>query len=247
MKTTAVKVCARPSGLWLGVALGLAGGLALGRRLAGPPRATRLDLWQRLLARRRGAVEAALVAAQVQARFEELYRVRPRFAHPALRNHLDHNILPGLALYQVLRQRHGEAPAALAEWDEVVGAREGSPSQRSVRLLDRLPGSFTLFRTATRGMMRLAFPPEGWTITWVEDSDRRIAFNIEHCFYLTVLSFYGAPELTEHFCRLDDLMAEALPPSIQWARSMTLGRGGPRCDFCWSQVSSKDEPVYEMT
>jgi hypothetical protein len=193
---------------------------------------------------RRGRAEAALLAARVQARFMVLYQQRPRFAHRALRLHLEHNLLPGLALYQVLREAHGGSDSALAEWDELAGAAGSSPAQRSVRLLNYLPSSFALFRAVTRALMKAAFPADGWTYTWVEDSDRRIAFNIERCFYLTVLTYYGAPELTAHFCGLDDRVAEALPPWIEWARTTTLARGGAACDFCWQQVSLRR---YEAT
>jgi hypothetical protein len=230
----------RPA-LLVGLGLGTLAGLALGRQMAGPRRATRLDLWQRLLARRLGAVDAALLAARVQARYDDLYARRPRFQRLALRLHLAHNILPGLALYQVLCEALEDRQAALARWDELVGAAEGSPAQAAARLLDRVPGSFVLFRAATRALMQAGFPADGWSYQWVEDSDRRIALNIERCFYLRVLTFYGAPELTEHFCRLDDVVAEKLPPSIRWTRTTTLGRGGAACDFCWTHVAPAQE------
>lgn len=31
----------------------------------------------------------------------------------------------------------------------------------------------------------------------------------------------------------------ALPPSIAWERTTTLGRGGDRCDFCWRRVAGE--------
>ncbi len=223
--------------LLAGAALGLLGGLALGRRRAAPPRATRVDLWQRLLARRLGTVEAALLAARVQTRYETLHAQRPRFGNLALRLHLDHNLLPGLALYQVLRETQPDAQSALGIWDELVGAREGSPARWGLRLIEHWPGAFRVFRLVARNLMIYGFPRDGWSYKWVEDSDRRLAFDIDRCFYLTVLTDYGAPELTEHFCRLDDLAAEALPPSIRWDRTTSLGRGGARCDFCWTHVT----------
>jgi hypothetical protein len=218
----------------LGASLGLLMATVAGSRPAALGRATRLDLWQKLLARRFGAVEAALLAARVQTRFEALHAQRPSFARRALRLHLDHNLLPGLALYQVLRETSGGSEAALAQWDELVGAAEGSPAQKTFPLLGRVPGGFALLRVFTRALMKHGFPEDGWTFHWVEDNPQRIAFNIERCFYLTVLAYYGAPELTEHFCRLDDLAAEKLPPSIRWERTTTLGRGGSVCDFCWT-------------
>lgn len=223
--------------LLLGVTLGTLGSLALRRRPAVPGRAHRLDLWQRLLAKRLGEVDAALLAARVQARYEELYAHRPRFTHRALRMHLERYILPALALYQILRETHGDLQAALAEWDDLLGAPEGSEMRKALALLGHLPWKFAIFRAAVRQRMKRDFPPEGWAYEWVEDSDRRVAFNIRSCLYLKVLTAYGVPELTEHFCRLDDLAAEALPLSIAWARTTTLGRGGPVCDFCWTHTA----------
>jgi hypothetical protein len=227
--------------LLLGVTLGALGTLAFRRRRAALRRAHRLNLWQRLLAERIGEVDAALCAARVQARYEELYVRRPRFAQPALRMHLKRYILPALALYQILRETHSDQHAALAEWDRLLGAPEGSPTRKALKLLGRLPWMFPIFRAAVRWRMRREFPPEGWQIEWVEDSRRRVAFNIRSCFYMKLLDAYGAPELTEHFCRLDDRAAEALPPAIVWTRSATLGRGGEVCDFCWTHLLISDD------
>jgi len=218
------------------------GGLALGRRLAAPQRAHRLALWQRLLTRRMGEVDAALLVAQVQARYEELYARRPRFAQRALRMHLERYILPGLALYQVLREAHDDPHVALAEWDALLGAPENSEMRQALKLLSHLPWTFTLFRMAVRWRMGRDFPPEGWTLEWVEDSDRRVAFNICSCFFQKVLTAYGAPELTEHFCRLDDLAAEVLPPSILFSRQFDAWHSGLQNDVCavisdgWSDI-----------
>jgi hypothetical protein len=234
----------------VGAGVGIVAGIAVSLRRAAPGRATRLNQWQRLLARRLGPVDATLLAARVQARYEALYAQRPRFGRLALRLHLEHNLLPGLALYQVLRETLGDSQVALAEWDQLVGAAEGSPAQQSIRLLEHMPGSFTLFRAVTRGLMRHGLPADGWTYHWVEDSPERIAFNIERCFYQAVLAHYGTPELTAHFCRLDDVAAEKLPPTIRWERTTTLGGGGAVCDFCWMHVRPvqprrKQQPRHE--
>lgn len=49
-----------------------------------------------------------------------------------------------------------------------------------------------------------------WTIEWVEDNNRRIAYNIHDCFYRHVLTDYGVPDLTSHFCQLDDVLSAGL-------------------------------------
>ena len=67
----------------------------------------------------------------------------------------------------------------------------------------------------------------------VADDNHCFAFNVFRCFYLDVLTAYGAPELTPLYCKLDDLTYEMLPPSITWERTGALGRGDDCCDFRW--------------
>jgi hypothetical protein len=220
----------------LGVGIGVVVGIALARRLAGPRRMPFLAPMQRALAEKRGAVEAATLAQRLQARFDELYAGRPRLAHPVLRAHLEQVVLPGLALYQTLRAEGLSQEDALTEVErafEVVFGR----FIRKVGLMKDLPGSFTVFRLLTRWVNRLGFPSPGWDRDTVEDSERAIAFDYHRCFYLDVLTAYGAPELTPAFCKTDDWLAEALPPAIRWERTKTLGRGDDVCDFRWSLVA----------
>ena len=40
------------------------------------------------------------------------------------------------------------------------------------------------------------------------------------------------PELCRCFCDSDDISYTGLHPKLIWERSMTLGRGNDRCDFC---------------
>ena len=81
--------------------------------------------------------------------------------------------------------------------------------------------------------MRRAFPRQGWDAEIIEDSEQSFAINMRSCFYLDVLTAYGAPELTPVFCRMDGLLYEGLPEAIAWERTQTLGEGGDCCDFRW--------------
>ncbi len=221
-----------------GLGAGAIGGLAAARLLARPRRMPRFTITQRALAETRGAIPAALLAARIQARYEELYTHRPRFSQPALRQHLESSILPGLAVYQTLREETDNQAAVMAEIDRVLSAwieRSGQPEQ--MRLLGRLPDPFAFLRFANRLVLKTNYPPEGWNIEWVEDSDRCVAFDIHECFYLKVLTGYGAPELTAHFCRGDDLLYGNLP-GIAWGRTRTLGRGDDRCNFRFSRANA---------
>lgn len=235
---------ARKSARGRGVCLaaGLTAGVLLGRIIFRPSRRVmpHLRTFQRGLAASHGEVAAATLAARIQTCYDQYYAARPRFAHPALRWHLNYQILPGLALYNILRDNEKKrqlAPGtALKETGTLIERMD--ILARWLPLLRYVPFAFPLFRRIGRLMMML-YPEQGWDIQMVEQSPNRVAFNISRCFYVDVLTAYGAPELTAHFCHLDDVAYAALPPSIKWERTTTLARGGPYCDFCWRTDSTK--------
>jgi hypothetical protein len=87
-------------------------------------RMPRLDAWQRALAEQWGEAGAAMLASRVLAKHQALYARRPRFARRALQSRLERDILPGLALYQVMLEETGAQEDALAE---VEGLLEAAP------------------------------------------------------------------------------------------------------------------------
>ena len=224
-----------------GLTAGAIGGLLVGRQQATRPRRMpHLDISQRMLAETRNVVQAALLAARVQTRYDELYARRPRFHLPALRQHLETSILPGLALYQVLQEENDDREAVLAETDRIFTAWvEHSDKRKPIQILGYLPDPLAILRIANRLVLKTSFPPEGWRIEWVEDSDRCIAYDISECFYLNVLTAYGAPELTAHYCKGDDLLYGNIP-GISWGRTKTLGRGDDRCNFRFCRTNASE-------
>ena len=56
------------------------------------------------------------------------------------------------------------------------------------------------------------------------------------CPYHDTCTEYGCPELCRCFCDSDDISYTGLHPKLIWERSMTLGRGNDRCDFCMKIV-----------
>ncbi len=186
--------------------------------------------WQQGLAKGHGSKKAQALGDAAWRRYTSLLALRPLPANPALRRHVRDRILPGLALYQALQEEHdGDQQAALAELDLLF--RDWALREyRWMKLLKVLPLPFGLFRIAANQRMK-EFPAEGWDMEYVEKSWERFAFNATRCFYLNTLTAYGAPELTPHFCTIDDIMAEMLPPSVRFVRTKTLGRGDELCDF----------------
>ncbi len=192
------------------------------------------DVWQHTLARQVGDVPAAFTLGKVQARYHALLRDRPHFAHPALNRHLEGSILPGLALYLALREETGDEALAKARTGLLLDEK-ARLKYAAIRPLLNQPFFFPTFRLATRLMMAFEFPSAGWETEWVRDDEEVIAFNMKSCFYLKVLSAYGAPELTPIFCHTDEAGMEGIT-SMVFERSTTLGLGGAACDFCYRRV-----------
>jgi len=218
----------------LGLVAGALGGFVIGQRLAVPRRMPNLIAWQRVMAEKRGEVEAAMLAARAQTCYDEFYAHRPRFANLALRTHLESRILPGLALYQTLCEENDDQDAALAEMEALFKATFGRPP-KLMSLLGFLPNPLAFFRRMMPWNLRFAFPSQGWKMEVAENSDRCFGFNVHRCFYLDMLTTYGVPELTALYCKTDDWLFEGLPLAMTWERTRTLGRGDDVCDFRWCQ------------
>jgi hypothetical protein len=148
--------------------------------------------------------------------------------------HLREYILPGLAVYQVLRAEGQSQEAALAKVDELI-ALVVVPQYHQMTWLGRFPWIYPLLRLVIRPAMR-QYPAGGWQIDWLENSRDAIRFNMRSCFYFDTLSRYGAPELTASFCRGDDLVYSQISPYLEWNRTQTIGRGAEYCDFCFARA-----------
>lgn len=156
-----------------------------------------------------------------------------------LRRHLEMNIIPGLALYQVLVEHHqDDRVAALAAITPIFRAWTVQMYRLQMRVLGFFLRPFPVFRFIARQRMK-EFPNEGWDFEQVENSARLVAFNCHSCFYLRMLSAYDTPELTASFCQIDDWMGEMLPPTIEFHRKYTLARGGAYCDFRYANTEKR--------
>lgn len=167
-----------------------------------------------------------------------MYRDRPRLRDRVLRYHLEHVVLPAVALYQTLLADGMSRDDAL----EQVGALVRSyvePLRRFVPALRLAREPLGVLRAATVLVNRLVFPPQGWQMEVVEDSEDGFGFDMRGCFYLDQFAAYGVPELTSCFCQADDILFAALPPGLAWERTGTMGRGSEKCDFRWRRVPER--------
>ena len=194
--------------------------------------------WRKVLIERHGAEKGQQLADAVIQQRDALLAETPMPEDQALRWHLKENILPGLALYRALLQEHtGNQQAALAEVDAAFRAKSMARSRALLAPLKLLHDPFRLFKVILPQIMT-QFPAEGWDITYVENNDEKVAFNITRCYYLNTLTALGAPELTASFCKGDDTMAEFFPPAIRFVRLHTIGRGDTQCDFQYCRVEN---------
>ncbi len=225
--------------LALGLLGGVLGGIALSHRLSAPQELAAFKIWRREMAKTHGAVKAGFLSARISQVYDALYADRPRFDRAALRSHTEDHILPGLALYQVLREEYPDRDSALSELDRLLEAQMNASMLRmQARLLSLLPDPFAFFRFYITQMLTRQYPQSEWAFRWVENSPDVVAFDATDCFYLRVLTAYGAPELTAHFCRLDDVMMTYFP-LFAWKRTGTIGRGDPVCDFRYERKKDK--------
>jgi hypothetical protein len=179
-----------------------------------------------------GEARAREIIQQAGIGYGKLMAEREQVAHRALRQHLEENILPGVALYRTLLA--GEDTRDRAE--QLVEGAFRAWAESGRRSMARLPFFYGLLRVLIRPVMRLNFPAPGWETEWLEASRQALAFNMRSCFYLDVLEGYGVPELTKYYCAMDDLTYEGISPHVSWARTKTLGRGDDCCDFRFERV-----------
>lgn len=177
-----------------------------------------------------GRQETRDLVAATEASYVELCRTVAWPRHPVLRAHLAVSLLPGLALYRSLQAAGWSRSEAT---DAVATALEQAmlPRRRRLERLAAHRGFFPLLALMIRVGSPVLYPAAGWGIQWLEVSRRRVAFDIDRCYYVATLADLGAPELTPLYCRGDDLLYANLSPELEWRRTSTIGMGCEVCDF----------------
>ncbi len=174
---------------------------------------------------------------QVLSRYYNLFENHPQPENPILAGHLFQSILPGLATYQILRESGLPQESALQKMDQIFSVLYDEP-RKQIQVPGQNPQFFTMFQPYIRKAM-LGYPEEGWQIEWLQEDQNAIRFSMSSCFILKTLTDYGAKELTDCFCRVDDLIYSEMSPFIEWKRTQTLAKGSSSCDFCFYAVNQK--------
>ena len=152
-------------------------------------------------------------------------------ATPEEKFHLESQILPGIAAYQVLQ--------TVLPREEALATLHGYVEERAWRLrkgilcLMRIPGLWRrvpgLFARGTRKFFGSA---AGFAARELEVTGAVWRIDMTKCPYHDACVRYGCPELCPCFCDSDDITYGDLHPRLLWRRTETLDRGGGRCDFC---------------
>lgn len=157
-------------------------------------------------------------------------RVENKDASKEKQRHLEGQILPGIAVYEMLktvmtpeeafRTVHGYVEAyALSARKMLVG-------------LIRLPGLYRLVPGVSVRMMHKIFNgAAGFSTKEYQTVGGVMRIDMVKCPYHETCVRYGCPELCACFCDSDDIAYNNMHPKLLWHRTKTLGRGGDCCDF----------------
>ena len=102
---------------------------------------------------------------------------------------------------------------------------------------EHIPGLYRLvpgvFVKSTRSVFG---PAAGFAPKELQTGNGVWRVDMMKCPYHDTCAEYGCPELCRCFCDSDDISYTGLHPKLIWERSMTLGRGNDRCDFCMKTI-----------
>ena len=168
--------------------------------------------------------------AAFDARLHSL-RLENADASPEKQFHLERQILPGIAAYEVL-QTVMPKDEAFQTIHGYVG-QHARQAHKTLAALLHIPGLYRLVPGIFARMTRKAFGPEaGFAATELQTDAAVWRIDMTKCPYHDTCAHYGCPELCRCFCDSDDISYAGLHPRLLWRRTKTLGRGDDRCDFC---------------
>lgn len=171
-------------------------------------------------------------AALRQAMMQRLDALRAGYAGAPkeLWEHLEAQILPGIAIYETLQ--------TVLPREEALQLVHGYVEKRAWKIravlcrLLKLPG---LYRKVpgifSKGVAQMFGPAAGFAAEWKENTKDTVRFDMTRCPYHDACVQHGCPELCPCFCDSDDITYGQMHPKLLWHRTKTLGRGDDCCDF----------------
>ena len=149
--------------------------------------------------------------------------------------HLESQIMPGIAAYETLQ--------TVMPKEEALRTVHGYVEERAYRLkktflqLMRIPGLYKkvpgIFAAQTPKFFGIS---AGFEANEIRTTGGVWRIDMTRCPYHDECVRCGCPELCHCFCDSDDITYDGLHSKLIWQRTMTLGRGDDRCDFCMKVV-----------
>ncbi len=150
----------------------------------------------------------------------------------ALKQHTVTNIFPAIAVYKTLL-KHGMEQEAACDVIRRFFARICGVMFKPVSWYLHIGG---LYHRYPAGMVKHSlrdFSPEaGFEYRMPDTENPAVArFDIVSCPYHAMCRKYDCLELNPAFCDSDDAKYGHLHKNLKWARTGTIGKGAPCCDF----------------
>lgn len=188
----------------------------------------------RKTARERFPKQEAVLNSAFEKRLGELRSEHAGASKNRMR-HLESQIMPGIAAYETLQ--------TVMPKEEALRTVHGYVEERAYRLkkiflrLMRIPGLYKkvpgIFAKQTPKFFGIS---AGFEANEIRTTGGVWRIDMTRCPYHDECVRCGCPELCRCFCDSDDITYDGLHPKLIWQRTMTLGRGGDRCDFCMKVV-----------
>ena len=147
------------------------------------------------------------------------------------REHLEGQILPGIAAYETLQTVMPKAEALQTVHAYVE--RRAWKLKAMMQKIAKIPGVYRLVPGLfTKGTRKMFGDAAGFAAVEHQTSGGVWRIDMVKCPYHDTCVQYGCPELCPCFCDSDDITYDGLHPKLIWHRTRTLGRGDDCCDFC---------------
>ena len=150
-------------------------------------------------------------------------------ASKALYTHLE-QILPCIAYYEELIAYTDDKEQALKLYDEWAFDRLEKLA-KMFRKVMQLPALYKKVPKLGERLIDSVFGSDAGFQSRKAEGAAGFARDMTVCPYYETCKKYGCPELTQFFCKSDDITYGSLHPKLIWGRTQTLGTGGECCDF----------------
>jgi len=163
----------------------------------------------------------------VYSRSAELFKENAT-ANSALQKHLD-QILPCIAFYEVLIDTTGSMDEALQLFDNWAF----DELEKFAVLIQRIAmlGIYRYIPSIFDKLLDKSFGADAGFVSKSVEGGLVFSRDMVICPYFETCKKYSHPELTQFFCKSDDITYGNIHPNLIWKRTKTLGIGGNCCDF----------------